>query len=283
MSQQNEDMSIETIEITDSQDPRLADYVGLSDPEIRRRAEDNDFFISEGVEVVRRLVTSEMRLRSILLSPNRVDIMIPALANVTCPIYVAERRVISGVVGFDMHRGVVGSAFRPNPLSLDEILSHPPLYGPRHRLAILQGLGDHENLGAIARSARAFHIDAIVIDPTCADPYYRRTVRVSMGEILFIPVVRMDIETAMAVIRRKSGTVVALTPNAQTPSILDFQVNNPGPLGLIFGAEGPGLPEETLTSADVQLHIPIALDVDSLNVGHAAAVAFALTTPKQNI
>jgi len=76
---------------------------------------------------------------------------------------------------------------------------------------------------------------------------------------------------------------VALTPNPHTLSILDFQVSNPGPLGLIFGAEGPGLPDETLTSADVQLHIPIAHDVDSLNVGHAAAVAFALTTPKQNI
>ena len=273
-------MSINPIEITDPADPRLADYVGLSDPEIRRRSADNQFFISEGVEVVRRLVVSNMRLRSIVLSPNRVDIMTPALANVACPIYVAERKVISSVVGFDMHRGVVGSALRPELQTLDEVLSHPPLYGPRHRIAILEGLSDHENLGAIARSARAFHIDAIVIDPTCADPDYRRTVRVSMGEILFLPIVRMDVDEAMSVVRRKSGSVLAFTPNLNAVSLHDFVDTKPGPLALIFGAEGNGLPDHTLSSADHQIRIPIAEDVDSLNVGHAAAIAFALTSPK---
>jgi tRNA G18 (ribose-2'-O)-methylase SpoU len=280
MCRQNAGVSINPIEITDPADPRLADYVGLSDPEIRRRSADNQFFISEGVEVVRRLVVSNMRLRSIVLSPNRVDIMTPALANVACPIYVAERKVISSVVGFDMHRGVVGSALRPELQTLDEVLSHPPLYGPRHRIAILEGLSDHENLGAIARSARAFHIDAIVIDPTCADPYYRRTVRVSMGEILFLPIVRMNVDEAMSVVRRKSGSVLAFTPNLNAISLHDFVDTKPGPLALIFGAEGNGLPDHTLSEADHQVRIPIAEDVDSLNVGHAAAVAFALTSPK---
>ena len=280
MCRQNAGVSINPIEITDPADPRLADYVGLSDPEIRRRSADNQFFISEGVEVVRRLVVSNMRLRSIVLSPNRVDIMTPALANVACPIYVAERKVISSVVGFDMHRGVVGSALRPELQTLDEVLSHPPLYGPRHRIAILEGLSDHENLGAIARSARAFHIDAIVIDPTCADPYYRRTVRVSMGEILFLPFVRMNVDEAMSVVRRKSGSVLAFTPNLNAISLHDFVDTKPGPLALIFGAEGNGLPDHTLSEADHQVRIPIAGDVDSLNVGHAAAVAFALTSPK---
>ena len=280
MCRQNAGVSINPIEITDPADPLLADYVGLSDPEIRRRSADNQFFISEGVEVVRRLVVSNMRLRSIVLSPNRVDIMTPALANVACPIYVAERKVISSVVGFDMHRGVVGSALRPELQTLDEVLSHPPLYGPRHRIAILEGLSDHENLGAIARSARAFHIDAIVIDPTCADPYYRRTVRVSMGEILFLPIVRMNVDEAMSVVRRKSGSVLAFTPNLNAISLHDFVDTKPGPLALIFGAEGNGLPDHTLSEADHQVRIPIAEDVDSLNVGHAAAVAFALTSPK---
>ena len=280
MCRQNAGVSINPIEITDPADPRLADYVGLSDPEIRRRSADNQFFISEGVEVVRRLVVSNMRLRSIVLSPNRVDIMTPALANVACPIYVAERKVISSVVGFDMHRGVVGSALRPELQTLDEVLSHPPLYGPRHHIAILEGLSDHENLGAIARSARAFHIDAIVIDPTCADPYYRRTVRVSMGEILFLPIVRMNVDEAMSVVRRKSGSVLAFTPNLNAISLHDFVDTKPGPLALIFGAEGNGLPDHTLSEADHQVRIPIAEDVDSLNVGHAAAVAFALTSPR---
>ncbi|MDA2968151.1 MAG: RNA methyltransferase [Actinomycetota bacterium] len=273
-------MSINPIEITDPADPRLADYVGLRDPEIRRRSADNQFFISEGVEVVRRLVVSNMRLRSIVLSPNRVDMMTPALANVACPIYVAERKVISSVVGFDMQRGVVGSALRPELQTLDEVLSHPPLYGPRHRIVILEGLSDHENLSAIACSARAFHIDAIVIDPTCADPYYRRTVRVSMGEILFLPIVRMDVDEAMSVVRRKSGSVLAFTPNLNAISLHDFVDTKPGPLALVFGSEGNGLPSETLSAADHQIRIPIAEDVDSLNVSHAAAVAFALTSPR---
>ena len=206
--------------------------------------------------------------------------MLPGFVDHYCPIYVADRKVISSVVGFDMHRGVIGSALRPDPLTLDEILSHPPLYGPRHRIAILEGVSDHENLGAVARSARAFHIDAIVIDPTCADPYFRRTVRVSMGEILFLPIVNMNVSEAMSVIRRKSGTVIALTSNSQATSIYDFVDTKPGPLALIFGSEGNGLPSETLSAADHQIRIPIADDVDSLNVGHAAAVAFALTTPR---
>lgn len=271
------EVSVTTTPITDSADERLADYVGLTDPEMSRRSAEHPFFIAEGIEVVRRLVASGLELRSIVVAPNRLERLMPALTDVRCPIYVAERDVISSTVGYALHRGVIGSAYRPEPPLLDEVLSRPPLDGVRHRLAVLQGLNDHENLGAIARSARAFGIDALVLDPTCADPYYRRCVRVSMGEILFLPVITMSMEDLMTTVHRHRGSVVALTPRRDATSLVEV-THRDGPLALVLGAEGFGLPESTLSAADHMARIPIADDVDSLNVGHAAAVAFALTS-----
>lgn len=269
-------MPVNLTSITDPSDPRLADYVGLTDPAMSRLASERPYFIAEGIEVVRRLVGSGLELRSIVVAPNRLERLLPTLTDVRCPIYVAERPVISATVGYALHRGVIGSAYRPHPPTLDAVLAAPPLDGVRHRLAVLQGLNDHENLGAIARSARAFGIDALVLDPTCADPFYRRCVRVSMGEILLLPVITMPIDEMMATVRAHQGLIVALTPHRDSPSLTRLVVR-PGPLALVLGAEGPGLPEITLESADQQMRIPIAKDVDSLNVGHAAAVAFAIT------
>lgn len=267
-----------TTPITDPKDERLTDYVGLTDPEMSRRSTERPFFIAEGIEVVRRLVTSGLELRSIVVAPNRLERLLPALTDVRCPIYVAERNVISATVGYALHRGVIGSAYRPVAPLLDDALARPPLDGVRHRLAVLQGVNDHENLGAIARSARAFGIDVLVLDPTCADPYYRRCVRVSMGEILFLPVVTLSIDDLLATVRRRHGTVVALTPRRDAKTLLEVPRSD-GPLALVLGAEGFGLPESTLSAADHMARIPIAEDVDSLNVGHAAAVAFAFTSP----
>ena len=269
-------MPIAPISIDDPSDPRLSDYVGLTDPEMSRTSGERPFFIAEGIEVVRRLIASDLEIRSIVVAPNRLERLAPDLEGVTCPVYVADRSVISATVGYSLHRGVIGSAYRPNTPRLDDVLSRPPLDGIRHRLAVLQGLNDHENLGAIARSARAFGIDALVLDPTSADPFYRRCVRVSMGEILFIPIVIADMEAMIAAVRERRGTVVALTPHREAIPLADIVVG-PGPLALVLGAEGFGLPEETLRAADQRARIPIAEDVDSLNVGHAAAVAFALT------
>lgn len=263
--------------IDDPADPRLVDYIGLTDRDIVRRHETEQFFIAEGPEVVRRLVASGLPIRSIVLAPNRVDDMTATLIDVTAPIFIAERAVISAVAGFDLHRGVIASAARPPLVSLDEVLSRPTPHGRPHRLAVLEGLNDHENLGAIARSARAFEIDALVLDPTCADPYYRRTIRVSMGEILFLPIVRSTIADVLAAVRRHGGSSLALTPDRSAPSLTDIQLPSDGPLALVFGSEGFGLDATTLDACDSRARIPIAHDVDSLNVGHAAAVAFAFT------
>ena len=268
--------------IEDPADPRLVDYIGLTDRDINRRREDERFFIAEGPEVVRRLVASGLAIRSIVVSPNRLDDMAEALATTTAPVYVAERSVVSAVAGFDLHRGVIASAHRPPPITLADVLRRPPVSGRGHRLAILEGLNDHENLGAIARTARAFRIDALVIDETCADPYYRRTVRVSMGEILFLPIVRLSAVEAMKAVRDAGGRSLALTPRSDAVDIEEADVNHDAPLAFVLGAEGAGLSRSTLDSADQRVRIDIADDVDSLNVGHAAAAAFALTRHRNN-
>ena len=262
--------------IEDPSDPRLADYIGLSDRDINRRREEERFFIAEGPEVVRRLVASGLDIRSIVVSPNRVADMREALAATNAPVYLAERSVVSAVAGFDLHRGVIAAANRPPTTSLSDVLRRPAVAGGGHRIAILEGLNDHENLGAIARSARAFAIDALVLDERCADPYYRRTVRVSMGEILFLPIVRMPVESAMEVIHSAGGSSLALTPAADATAIGDLTIDHDAPLAFVLGAEGSGLTSNTLVAADQRVRIDIAPDVDSLNVGHAAAVAFAL-------
>ena len=271
------EVPVTTTPITDPGDQRLADYVGLTDPEMSRRSVERPYFIAEGIEVVRRLVASGLELRSIVVAPNRLERLLPALTEVRCPIYTAERDVISSTIGYALHRGVIGSAYRPSPPLLDDVLSRPPLDGVRHRLAVLQGVNDHENLGAIARSARAFGIDALILDPTCADPYYRRCVRVSMGEILFLPVITMSVDDLAAAVHQHRGSVLALTPRRDAKTLLEVAPRD-GPIALVLGAEGFGLPEATLEVADHMARIPIAEDVDSLNVGHAAAVAFALTS-----
>lgn len=277
MNRQN----VGVISVDDADDPRLADYMGLTDRDIARRHESERILIAEGPEVVRRLVASGLTIRSIVVSPNRLEEMAPWLESVSCPVYVAERPVISQVAGFDLHRGVVASAVRPRTVSLHEVWARPPLDGRAHLFAVLEGLNDHENLGAIARTARAFDVDALILDASCADPYYRRTIRVSMGEILFLPVVRAAIDEVVDSVHSHGGITIALTPRRDA-ALLDETETDDRPTALVFGSEGYGLPDSTLNRVDVQARIDISADVDSLNVGHAAAAAFALRRRRSN-
>jgi tRNA G18 (ribose-2'-O)-methylase SpoU len=178
--------------------------------------------------------------------------------------------VISAVVGFDLHRGVVAAATRRPSRSLDDVVAGCA------RLAVLEGLNDAENLGAIARAARALGIDALVIDPTCTDPYSRRSIRVSMGEILELPVARVpaaDWPHVLATLRDAGVESWAMTPDAGAASI--WELEPPERLAVVLGAEGPGLARRSLATASRQVRIPVRPGVDSLNVGHAAAITFA--------
>lgn len=258
------------IAISDPGDPRLADYRQLNDPAARRRIEGNELFVAEGPVAVERLLASGHRVRSVLLSHEKHARMANLVAGTTT--YVVSRELLREIVGFDLHRGAIAAADRRPQPRLAEVLT------TAHRIAVLEGLNDPENLGAIARSARALGIDALVLDPTCIDPYTRRTVRVSMGEILFLPVARVATDDwprrALDQVRDAGFATWALTPAADAADIWTLDV--PDRLAMLLGAEGPGLAAATLAAAR-PVRLPIRAGTDSLNVGAAAAVAFAVT------
>ena len=259
-------MPVEPVTVDDPSDPRLADYVGLSDAALRR---EGTTFIAEGELVIRQLLRSPYPVRSVLVTPARWAALESVLAGVDAPVYVASLDVMRAVAGFNIHRGAVASATRlplPDPLSL---------LAPARRVAVLEGLNDHENLGVLFRSAAAFGIDAVLLDPTCADPLYRRAVRVSLGHVLQVPFTRLSPwPSALAMVRDAGFNLVALTPRpaALPVSVLEASANDK--VALLLGAEGPGLSPVALSMADRWVRIPIDPDVDSLNVGTAAAIAF---------
>ncbi len=260
------------IPIDDPDDARLDDFRRLNDQRFRRRYEGDESFIAEGFVAIDRLVESDHAVRSVLLAPSRVDRFGhgPELDRRGVPVMVADPDVIAEVVGFDLHRGVLAAADRMPAPSVESLV------GAATRLVVLEGLNDGENVGAIARAAKAFGCDGLVLDATCADPYSRRVVRVSMGEVLTLPVARTpDVEAACVAMRAAGVTTWALTPHAGADDIWSCAV--PGRLAVLFGAEGPGLSERALLAADRRVRIPIAAHVDSLNVGHATAAALAIT------
>ena len=259
------------IEITEAEDPRIADYVGLRDADLRADLEGRErIFIVEGANALQRLLAAPLRTRSVLVTPKQHIRLSGLLDGLDVPVYVASREVLAGVAGFDLHRGVVASADRPDDPGLDAVLERSAT------VVALEALNDQENLGAIARSSRALGADAIVLDPTCADPYYRRVVRVSMGEVLHLPVTRVrDWRDGLERIAGAGFCLAALTPAGDT-SLFDWRPSER--VALLLGAEGPGLSTEALAAAHVRVRVPIRADVDSLNVGHAAAVALAFVS-----
>lgn len=263
------------IGLTDPHDQRFDAYRSLNDQAFRRDYEGDEIFVAEGYVAVDRLVESGHAIRSVLLAPSRVARFAHAelLADRGVPVYVADREVISDVVGFDLHRGVVACAERRPPTPVDVLRSDA------RRLAVLEGLNDNENLGAIARAARAFGIEGLLLDPTCTDHYSRRTVRVSMGEVLLLPVARATPEHWPDVLGEIAGAgfdVWAMTPAADADDLWTLDV--PDRVAVVLGAEGPGLSRPALDRATRRVRIPISPAVDSLNVGHAAAVTFAVLT-----
>jgi tRNA G18 (ribose-2'-O)-methylase SpoU len=258
----------QTVTIVDPSDPRVADYFELADPAARRRRERDEVFVVEGTTAIERLLESDHRVRSVLLTPRAHQRLAGRLDGLAGPVYVASREVLAATVGFDLHRGAVAAADRRPLAAVADVLAGTRL------VAVLEGLNDAENLGAIARSARALGVEALVLDPTCIDPYYRRIVRVSMGEVLLLPVARARAwPDELGAIRDAGFALWALTPDPAADDLWTLDV--PSRVALVLGAEGPGLSGTALAAADRRVRIPIHPAVDSLNVGHAAAIAFA--------
>jgi len=282
------------IGVDDADDPRLDLYRDLHDPAGRSRlGADQSVFVVEGRLAVDRLLTSDYTVRSLLVDDHQVTAasdLVAATRARGAPVFVGSRAMVAGTVGFALHRGVVAVANRPSPADTERLLADaagtlapggsPPL------LAVLEGLNDHENIGALFRNAAAFGVAAVLLDPTCADPLYRRSVRVSVGHVLHMPFARLvPWPTGLRQVRAAGFVVAALAPRpvadsgVPTFSLAELKTRVSGsdhPVGvaLLLGAEGPGLTDAALAASDLVVPIPIVDKVDSLNVATAAAVAF---------
>jgi tRNA G18 (ribose-2'-O)-methylase SpoU len=255
------------IHIEDAGDRRLDDYRGLRDPARRSRVEpEGGFFVAEGVLVIERLLASGIEVRSLALTEAKYRRLESRLLDLSVPIYLLDREQMKRVVGFDLHRGALAAADRPPEIDL------AGLEGV-HTVCVLEGLNDHENLGAILRSAVALGVEGVVLDPSCADPWYRRSVRVSMGAVFEIPIVRAaQWPRALDELRGLGFRIVALT--VSDAAIPIDEVEQGLDTAVLLGAEGPGLSTGAVDAADLEVTIPMVASFDSLNVGHAAAIAF---------
>lgn len=256
------------IVVADAQDARLDDFRDLSVADRRPdRPGGRGTVIAEGVVVVRRLLDSRYPIRAVLGVAARVDELLVDLSTVDTPAYVVTPQVMSDVIGFHLSRGVLAVADRGSPPRVDELLTGD-------RLLILEGVNDHENLGALFRNAAALVMDAVLLGGRCADPLYRRSVRVSMGHVLRVPFATLPCWPGdLRAIRAAGHHVVALTPQAGAVPLSATDPMRHPRVALIVGAEGPGLSEAALEAADVRVRIPMAAGVDSLNVATAAAIA----------
>jgi tRNA G18 (ribose-2'-O)-methylase SpoU len=259
----------------DPDDPRLAPFVRLRDPAMRRGLEargphGEGIFVAEGKTVLPRLLSSRYPVVSILATPARLSEVERVVGHRDVTVLVADQRVVDRVTGYHLHRGVVAVGARLPPPAPEDLLASS------RRIAVLEGIVDQENLGAIARSAVALGIDALLLDPSCCDPLYRRVVRVSMGWILHLPFARLEPWPGALELPRVAGfRLVALTPHPSATPLDDLDAAPDARVAVLLGEEGPGLSEQALAAADVRVRIPQRAGIDSLNVGHAAAIAFA--------
>lgn len=256
------------IEVRNPGDQRLDDFRDLTTADRRPdRPGGRGLVIAEGVVVVRRLLASRYPLRAVLGVPRRIEELAADLARHDAPVYATTPEVMAEVVGFHLNRGVLAVADRPAAWTAEDVVRDA------RRLAVLEGVGDHENLGSLFRNAAALGIDGMLLGPGCADPLYRRSVRVSMGHVLAVPFAPLvEWPAGLKWLRGKGFQVLAMTPAPGAAPVSDFA--GAARVAVLLGSEGPGLSAEAIEAADAAVRIPMAGGVDSLNVATAGAVAF---------
>jgi tRNA G18 (ribose-2'-O)-methylase SpoU len=258
--------------ITNHEDPRLEDYVGLTDVALRRRTEPaRGLYIAESEKVIRRALAAGHRPRSYLMGERWLtdlgDLVARAEAD-GIPVFVGETDVIEALTGFHLHRGALAAMQRPTLPTVAHVLE-----GAR-RVLVLEDIVDHTNVGAVFRSAAALGVDAVLVTPRCADPLYRRAIRVSMGTVFQVPWTRIDPwPGAVAHLRDLGFTTAALALHEDSVGLDELVADPPERLALVLGTEGDGLSRRTLAQVDLTVRIPMLGGVDSLNVAAAGAVA----------
>ena len=259
------------VDIEDPADPRIDDFRDLNS--VDRRPDlpsGKGLVIAEGVLVVRRMLLSRFVVRALLGTNRRLAELLDDLDGVGVTYYRASAEVMAAAVGFHLNRGVLASASRAPELTVAQIVSEA------RTVAVLEGVNDHENLGAIFRNAAGLGVDAVVFGAGCADPLYRRSVRVSMGHALLVPFARaVSWPLDLGLLRDNGFRLLAMTPDESAQALPDALAGfGRQPVAIMVGAEGPGLTERTIRAADARARIPMSRDTDSLNVATAAALAF---------
>jgi tRNA G18 (ribose-2'-O)-methylase SpoU len=264
-------------ELEDLRDPRLADYLHLREPSRRMGVErERGIFTVEGRLSLEALLASPYGVRSVLVTTElapRVDAIVTAARPWgAIPVLALASDAIEELSGVHFHRGVLAVAVRPAPRPVAEVVAGA------QRVLVLESVNDHENVGSLFRNAAAFGVDAVLLDPTTSDPLYRRSTRVSLGHVLHVPFARVDDGAwpgALDDLRHDGLTTVALTPDRAAEPLGALVADAPPRLALLLGAEGPGLTAGALAAADRRVRIPMARDVDSVNVATAAAIALS--------
>lgn len=263
------------IAVDDPDDPRLEFFQGLRDHVLRQERElpDGDMagvFISEGDIVVGRALAAGYELVCILVDAKRTK-PLPGVVPDSVPIYGAGPEVLIRITGYHLHRGALACFKRRPVLNAPELLTQ---HDPR-TVVVLENIGNPTNMGVILRCAAGLGADAFFCDPTCSDPLYRRSGRVSMGEAYALPYARLDaFPGGLDVLREHGFTTLALTPGVDSVALDELSYGPDERLAILLGAEGPGLSDGVLEVVDQRVRIPMSGTVDSINVGSAAAVAF---------
>lgn len=268
------------IDIDDPADPRLADYVALRDASLRRHLEaEQGLFIAEGEKVIRRALEAGYRPRSFMLAARWLESLGDVVRD--APVYRVSEATAERVSGFHVHRGALASLFRETRHTLDDLLGRAgsgTSGAPdrtRSRIAVLEDLVDHANVGAVFRSAAALGVDAVLVTPRCADPLYRRSIKVSMGAVFQVPWTRIDPWPEGIDRLKDAGYVVAgMTLGDDAITLDELVAENHQRLALVFGTEGHGITPRADRRLDRRVTIPMMGGVDSLNVAASSAVAF---------
>jgi len=265
------------IRITDINAPELDVFARLTEAQLRCRKEaDKGIFIAESPKVIERALDGGYQPVSLLMEEKHIDGQASSLIQ-RCegiPLYTADRQTLSSLTGYELTRGVLCAMRRPPLPSVEEICRDA------HRVAVLEGIVDSTNVGAIFRSAAALNIDAVLVTPTCGDPLYRRAVRVSMGTVFQVPWTRIgNIPSdwpghGITQLHDLGFKTAAMALSDQSVSIDDPRLTREEKLAIVLGTEGDGLSPTTIAQCDYTVKIPMAHQVDSLNVAAASAVAF---------
>lgn len=261
--------------VDDASDPRLADYRNLTDTALRRMHEPaGGLYIAESAKVIERAVAAGHAPRSVLVQERRLPGIRGILAGQDVPVYVVPDHVAEQVTGFAVHRGALASMHRPGLPTLRDLLCDARL------VLVLEDLIEHTNVGAAFRAAAGLGADAVIVTSRCADPLYRRSVKVSMGTVFQVPWTRVeDWHGTVAELSGAGFELAALALSDDAVPLDVYAAARPDKVALILGTEGDGLSRAALAAADTVVTIPMRRGVDSLNVASAAAVALWALTP----